>query len=86
MFLSASVSVGQWPAGPQGREQSSPGFAGLAQESELARLPPGSPSLQARPAAAGLALLLQDLLIVLPLLVFEAQISKVGAELQFSLC
>ena len=41
---------------------------------ELARLRRARSRERARPAAAGLALLLQDLLIVSPLLVFEKRI------------
>ena len=75
MFLSKYVSVRSAAAGRKGegtelarlrrarsREQARPAVARLA---ELT---------QARSAAAGLALLLQDLLIVSPLLVFEKRI------------
>ena len=62
MFLSKSVSVRSAAAGRKG------------EGTELARLRRARSREQARPAAAGLALLLQDLLIVSPLLVFEKRI------------
>ena len=59
------------PQAAKGREQSSPGCAGLAQESKLARLSPGSPSLQSSPGCRRARL---------------AETNRIGTDKEVSLC